>query len=139
MWARELLTSARVARLGLLDDHDHPRVLPVTLAIAEGRIWSAVDDKPKRTTGKELARIRYLRRNPRAALTADRYFDDWTKLAWVQVLGNVQIVPAADAPAVLASLIAKYDTYRDSPPRGPLLALHAERYLFWRANSEHHI
>jgi len=32
-WARELVTSARVARLGLIDDTGRPRVLPVTFAL----------------------------------------------------------------------------------------------------------
>jgi PPOX class probable F420-dependent enzyme len=132
-WAAELLASARVARLGLLDNEDRPRVLPVTFAVAQGRIWSAVDEKRKRAPDRELARIRFLRRDPRAALTTDRYCDDWTQLAWVQVLGDVHIVQAADAPAGLASLIAKYAPYRESPPAGPLLALDPERCLIWRA------
>jgi nitroimidazol reductase NimA-like FMN-containing flavoprotein (pyridoxamine 5'-phosphate oxidase superfamily) len=44
----ELLEDARVARLGLLDEEGAPRVLPVTFAVAEERIWSAIDQKPKR-------------------------------------------------------------------------------------------
>jgi PPOX class probable F420-dependent enzyme len=135
-WAPELLESARVARLGLLDYQDRPRVLPVTFALAEAKIWSAVDEKPKRVPPEELARIRFLRRNPRAALTADRYSDDWTELAWVQVLGDVQIVRATDAPAGVRSLVAKYAPYRQSPPAGLLLALTPERILCWRAAEE---
>jgi len=80
-WANDLLESARVARLGLVDLEAAPRVLPVTFALAEGRIWSAVDRKPKRAG--EPARLRFLRREPRAALTVDRYSDDWDELAWV--------------------------------------------------------
>jgi PPOX class probable F420-dependent enzyme len=135
-WAAELLASASVARLGLLDSQDNPRVLPVTFALAEGRIWSAVDDKPKQAQGEDLARVRFLRRNPRAALLADRYCDDWTQLAWVQVLGNIHITEVAQAAAGLASLIAKYEPYRETPPAGPLLALDPERCLFWRANAD---
>src|SRR5215212_1364702 len=74
-WANELLESERVGRLGLLDDEGAPRVLPVTFALAEGRIWSAIDQKPKRAG--EPARVQFLRRDPRAALTVDRYSDDW--------------------------------------------------------------
>lgn len=135
-WAAELLASARVARLGLLDSRENPRVLPVTFALAEGRIWSAVDDKPKQAQGEDLARVRFLRRNPRAALLADRYSDDWTQLAWVQVLGNIHITPVALAPTGLAGLIAKYEPYRETPPAGPLLALDPERCLFWRASGD---
>jgi PPOX class probable F420-dependent enzyme len=132
-WAAGLLKDHRVAHLGLLDDRGHPRVLPVTYALAEGRIWTAVDRKPKRAPEEELARVRFLRRDPRAALTVDRYADDWEELAWVQVLGEVEIVAAGDASAALSVLVEKYPQYAASPPPGPLLALTPRRCLFWRA------
>jgi PPOX class probable F420-dependent enzyme len=130
-WANKLLQTARVGRLGLLDLDGAPRVLPVTFAVAEGRIWSAIDRKPKRS--KEPARLRFMRRDPRAALTVDRYADDWDDLAWVQVLGAVAIVEVKDGARGLEALRAKYEPYREDPPPGPLLALRPERYLWWRA------
>ena len=130
-WANELLETERVARLGLIDDEGAPRVLPVTFAVAEWRIWSVIDQKPKRTEAP--ARLRFLRRDPRAALTVDRYSDDWTKLAWVQVLGTVRILDQAEGAAGLGGLSAKYEQYREKRPPGPLLALRPERYLWWRA------
>jgi PPOX class probable F420-dependent enzyme len=130
-WANDLLEAARVARLGLLDDTGAPRVLPVTFAVAEGRIWSAIDRKPKRS--EEPARLRFLRRDPRAALTVDRYSDDWDQLAWVQVLGRVAIVEVDQGRAGLEALSAKYEPYREQAPPGPLLALEPQRYLWWRA------
>jgi PPOX class probable F420-dependent enzyme len=132
-WAAGLLEDGRVAHLGLHDDKDHPRVLPVTYALAEGRIWTAIDRKRKRAPEEEPARVRFLRRDPRAALTVDRYADDWEALAWVQVLGEVEIVAAADASTALSALVEKYPQYADSPPPGPLLALTPGRGLFWRA------
>jgi PPOX class probable F420-dependent enzyme len=130
-WADELLRTAQVGRLGILDLEGAPRVLPVTFALAEGRIWSAVDRKPKRSG--EPARLRFLRRDPRAALTVDRYSDDWDQLAWVQVLGRIEIVEAKEGAAGLEALTEKYEPYRDEPPPGPLLALEPERFLWWRA------
>lgn len=113
------------------DENGHPRVLPVTFALAEGRVWSAIDEKPKRARGDQLARVRFLRRDPRSALTVDRYDEDWERLAWVQVLGEVEILEVGEAGAGLASLTAKYQQYRGSPPQGPLLALQPHRCLFW--------
>lgn len=131
-WGRELLDRARVGRLGLLDDRDHPRVLPVTFAVASGALWSAVDDKPKRG---EPARVRYLRRSPRAALTVDHYDDDWAELAWVQVLGTVEVLEIAveSAAAGLDALARKYPQYQGAPPRGPVFRLAPRRALWWRA------
>ena len=120
-----------MARLGLLDLEGAPRVLPVTFAVADGRIWSAIDRKPKRPG--EPARLRFLRRDPRAALTVDRYSDDWDQLAWVQVLGRVSIMEVGEGRAGLEALSAKYEVYREEAPPGPLLALQPERYLWWRA------
>src|SRR5215213_8484009 len=85
-WARDLLAEARVARLGYVDEDDHPRVLPVTFAVAAGAVVTAIDEKPKRSA--EPARLRQLRRRPEAALLVDLYDDDWTRLAWVQLLGR---------------------------------------------------
>jgi PPOX class probable F420-dependent enzyme len=130
-WATELLEMARVGRMGLLDEEGAPRVLPVTFVVAEGRIWSAIDQKPKRAG--EPARLRYLRRDPRAALTVDHYSDDWEELAWVQVLGTVRILDLAEGALGLGALSAKYEQYREKRPPGPLLALRPERYLWWRA------
>lgn len=128
-----MLASARVARLGLLDTDDRPRVLPVTFALVGGAIYSAIDHKPKRP-GSEPARLRYLRRRPEAALTVDHYDDDWTALAWVQVLGRVKILPAEHAPVALEALAEKYSQYRADPPPGPVLELAPERTLWWRAD-----
>jgi PPOX class probable F420-dependent enzyme len=127
----ELLERARVARLGLLDQTGAPRVLPVTFAVAEGRIWSAIDRKPKREG--EPARVRFLRRDPRAAMTVDRYSDDWERLEWVQVLGTIELLDVAGGGAGLESLSEKYEQYRQEPPPGPVLALDPDRWLWWRA------
>ena len=75
--------------MGLLDEADLPRVLPVTFAVFEGALWSAIDSKPKRS--KEPARLRRLRRRPQATLLVDVYHDDWARLAWVELRGPVAL------------------------------------------------
>jgi hypothetical protein len=116
----------------------------VTFALWDGALWSAIDRKPKR---REPARIRYLARRPDASLTVDRYAEDWADLAWVQVLGRVEILALkggdSETPpdersnraveGALAALSDKYPQYRDEPPPGPLLRLDPRRTLCWRA------
>ena len=58
-----------MARLGLIDDHGAPRVLPVTYAVSDGKLVTVVDHKPKRVAGERLARVRWLRARPSAAMT----------------------------------------------------------------------
>ena len=132
-WAHDLLARSRVARLGILDDEGAPRVLPVTYALAGAAIVTAVDHKPKRVAAEQLARVRWLRARPRAALTIDHYDEDWSRLAWVQAIGAVAILDAADAPGAIAALTDRYPAYRDRPPAGPVLSLAPERVLWWRA------
>jgi PPOX class probable F420-dependent enzyme len=127
-WAAELVSSARVGRLALLDERDLPRVLPVTFAVWEGAVWSAIDRKRKRAA--EPARVRRLRRRPEAALLVDRYDDDWSQLAWVELRGTVTIQPVGPA---LDALAEKYGQYRAEPPPGPLLRLEVADVVHWRA------
>jgi PPOX class probable F420-dependent enzyme len=126
-----MLESARVGHLAFSDDSDRPRVLPVTYALAEGAVWSAIDEKPKRAD--QPARVRYLRRRPEAGLCVDVYDDDWSRLAWVQLGGRVEIQTVEEGAGGLAALAEKYAPYRERRPPGPLLRLEVERAICWRA------
>jgi PPOX class probable F420-dependent enzyme len=128
-WAAALLDEVPVAHLGLLDEHGEPRVQPVTFARVGEVIVSVIDDKPKRGVP---ARVQRLRQHPRAALTIDRYDADWTKLAWVQILGDITIGDID--PEALTALQHRYPVYRERPPGGPLLSLRPVRVLTWRAS-----
>jgi PPOX class probable F420-dependent enzyme len=135
-WAARLLAEGRVGRLGFTDADGHPRVLPITYAVIDGAVWSAIDQKPKRG-GSEPARVRWLRERPQAALVVDHYSDEWDDLAWVQLLGRVDVLADDDGAGAraLAALTVKYPQYESAPPPGPLLRLEVERALCWRASS----
>jgi PPOX class probable F420-dependent enzyme len=132
-WALAVLANGRVGRLGFADADGHPRVLPITYAVVDGAIWSAIDQKPKRPG--EPARVRWLRDRPQAALTVDHYSDNWDELAWVQVLGRVEVLGNEDGAEALAALAEKYPQYRSAPPPGPFLRLSVSRALCWRAGN----
>ena len=83
---------------------------PVTFARVGETLVTAIDDKPKRGMP---ARVRRLRERPAVALTVDRYDDDWTRLAWVQVLGEAAILDMTDD--AVAALTNRYP--RTSPCR----------------------
>ena len=105
----------------------------MAFAVVEGAVVTAIDVKPKRRP--EPARVRYLRRRPRAALCVDHYDDDWTRLAWVQLLGEVEVLDTAGAQAPLDALATRYPAYRERRPRGPVLRLVPARALHWRASA----
>jgi PPOX class probable F420-dependent enzyme len=130
-WALELLENSRVGHLGLTDEVGSPRVMPVTYVVHDGALWTVVDNKPKQAT--EPVRVRWLRARPAAALTVDHYDDEWTRLAWVQILGDVVVLDVRGAPDAVTALAAKYAQYVDDPPPGPLLQLRPQRVLCWSA------
>ena len=105
----------------------------MTYALSGTRLVSAIDDKPKRVPAEELARVRWLRARPAAALTVDHYEEDWSRLAWVQALGSVRVLKAALDPEAVDALCARYQPYRERPPSGLLLVLEPARLLWWHA------
>jgi PPOX class probable F420-dependent enzyme len=128
--ARRLLVAAPVVRLATADAEGRPHIVPMTFAVAGDTIYSAVDEKPKGS--RDLKRLRNIRANPRVAVLADHYADDWAQLWWVRADGHAEIVedaPAAAAPGRL--LAAKYAQYRERRPHGPIIAVTVERWTGW--------
>ena len=113
--ARRRLAGVRVARLATVSPAGLPHVVPFTFALGsrargagsgpEDHIYSAVDAKPKSST--DLRRLRNIRANPRVAVLADHYEDDWDRLWWVRADGQAAILddPATMAPATGSSVI----------------------------------
>jgi PPOX class probable F420-dependent enzyme len=120
---------ARVARLATVDRQGRPHVVPICFAIEGETLYSAVDEKPKRT--RRLQRLRNIEANPQVEVVIDHYEDDWTKLWWVRLRGTARIV---DDPRAVDLLAAKYPQYRDRPPQGPVIAVSIEERSEWRAS-----
>jgi PPOX class probable F420-dependent enzyme len=100
----------RVARMATADAEGHPLVIPICFAFVDGRLYTAVDEKPK--SGRPLRRIRNIEVNPYVAIVFDRY-DDWNQLAWVLVRGTAALVAdGVEKAAALVALRDKYDQYR---------------------------
>lgn len=117
----------------MIDLNGLPRVLPVTYAIHEGAAWTAIDNKPKQP-GREPARVRWLCEDPHAALTVDRYEDDWSELRWVQLVGEIAVLDGPPVGEVLHALARRYPQYHADPPPGPVLRLAVARAIWWRAS-----
>ena len=140
--ARRRFAGVRVARLATVSPDGRPHVVPFTFALGsracgagsgpEDHIYSAVDAKPKSST--DLRRLRNIRANPRVAVLADHYEDDWDGLWWVGADGQPAILddPATMAPA-LALLAGRYPQYREHPPAGPVISIHVDRWTGWTA------
>jgi PPOX class probable F420-dependent enzyme len=123
-----------VARLGTVTEAGRPHIVPVTFAVDGDHVYIAVDAKPKTT--RNLRRLRNIRGNPRVALLADRYDDDWASLWWVRADGRAAI--AEDPPQMarpIALLAGRYRQYRENPPAGPVIDITVERWTGWAASA----
>jgi PPOX class probable F420-dependent enzyme len=140
--ARRRFAGVRVARLATVSPDGRPHVVPFTFALGspargagsglEDHIYSAVDAKPKSTN--DLRRLRNIRANPRVAVLADHYEDDWDGLWWARADGQAAILddPVTMAPA-LTLLAGRYPQYREHPPGGPVISIHVDRWTGWAA------
>jgi len=130
--ARALFASAPVARLATVRPDGSPHVVPVCFAFSGETIFTAVDHKPKATAA--LARLRHIAAEPRVALLADRYEDDWSRLWWVRVDGDAAVAESApERESALAALMAAYPQYAERPPQGPVIGVRPRRFRGWRA------
>jgi PPOX class probable F420-dependent enzyme len=110
------LTRMRVARLATADGSGQPHVIPIVFATDGQKLYTPVDDKPKRVAPHELKRVRNLRLNPQVAVVVDEYDEDWTRLAWVLVTGNGEVVEDGPAHSVGMRLLEeKYPQYQVMP------------------------
>ena len=129
---RERFATAHVARLATLTPDGRPHIVPVCFALRGRDVVSAIDAKPKSTTG--LQRLVNVRANPVASLLVDHYEDDWTRLWWVRADGNAQVIEEGpERSAAIAQLRARYPQYEEQPPPGPVLVVRVTRWTGWSA------
>jgi PPOX class probable F420-dependent enzyme len=131
------LEAARVARLATVDPGGRPHAVPVCFAIAGAKIFTPLDEKPKRVPDSDLRRVRNILANPSICLLVDSYSEDWSELAWLQVRAHGSILSpgAAGRDEALLALRTRYPQYRDMAlEERPMLALTPERIVSWRVN-----
>src|SRR6266849_8721802 len=122
---RHRIKTAMVARLATVGPDGRPHIVPITFASADGVLFFAVDQKPKRT--RNLQRLRNIAANPAVSVLVDHYEDDWTKLWWVRIDGIARIIE--DGPEfdeAMSKLGARYEQYRSNRPLGPVVAINVE-------------
>jgi len=130
---RRFLTQQRVGHLATADRGAVPHVMPVCFAIAEDALYITIDEKPKRSGGTTLKRLRNVAENPVVAVVVDRYDENWEKLGWVMLRGRAEILTEGrehdDAQALLRS---RYPQLRRMQiARHPVIAIRIEHTISW--------
>lgn len=121
----------RVGRFATVDAAGMPHVVPVCFTLLNGRCYIAIDEKPKRTA--RLQRLKNIEGNSQVALVLDEYSEDWSRLAWVMIRGQAEILEhSTDHPVALTALRAKYPQYRAMTLEDrPVIRITPERVNAW--------
>ena len=133
------ISSARIGRLATADAGGQPMVVPICYAFDGTALYSAVDAKPKSAPPEGLKRIRNLRENPRVSIVIDEYQEDWTKLRYVIIQGQADLL--TDGPQFAHGvdlLVAKYSQYRAlglARERGLMIRVTPNRVSAWQYSS----
>ena len=124
----------RVARLATADEQGSPHLIPVCYAFDGTRFYIVLDEKPKRVPGTQLRRVRNIEARHEASLLVDQYDDDWSRLGYVLVHGQAELINAdneAHAHA-LKLLRARYIQYRAMMlETQPVITITPDRVVSW--------
>ena len=136
-WEEELVHRNRVARLGTVDEKNNPHVVVIVYAFDGRKLFTPIDEKPKKDKPAKLKRIRNIDKNRAVTVLVDEYYEDWTKLAWVQIRGRADIVESGSLYDTGLSLLRdKYSQYADMKlDDKPLIVVHPVKIVSWRADA----
>ena len=129
---RRFLAARRVGHLATAGRDAAPHVVPVCFAVEGQTLYVTIDAKPKRA-GRTLRRIANILDNPAVCFIADHYDEDWTRLAWVMLRGNAEILEGgAEHDAAQALLRARYKQLAAMDiAELPVIALRIARATDW--------
>jgi coenzyme F420-0:L-glutamate ligase/coenzyme F420-1:gamma-L-glutamate ligase len=133
--ALRLLRSARVAHLATADAEGQPHVIPICFAYDGREFFSPIDEKPKRASARSLKRVRNILENPQVALIVDRYDENWTKLAYILVLGTARVLSRGENHRKAVRLLRrKYSQYVSMAiHERPMIVIKPRRIITWGA------
>jgi PPOX class probable F420-dependent enzyme len=100
-------------------------------------LYSAVDEKPKRT--KRLRRLDNIRARPAVTILVDHYEEDWSRLWWVRLRGEGQVLETGpQREHALARLAEKYEQYQRELPTGAVIVMRVHEWRYWSATAVPH-
>lgn len=136
-WEQNFIRDRRVGHLATIDSNGQPHAVPIVYAFDGQRLFTPIDEKPKKVGAYRLQRVRNIQVDSRVAVIIDRYSEDWNQLVWVQIKGEAQIITTGrryDSGVQL--LTSKYLQYRAMPLAGrPLIVVFPKKVTSWRGQT----
>lgn len=124
----------RVARLATADKDGNPTLVPVCYAFDGTYFYTPLDEKPKRVEQTQLLRVHNIQTRPQVSLLIDQYEDDWSRLGYVLVHIQAQIIAPdhEQHPHALLLLRERYVQYHSMQlERFPVIMLTPQRVISW--------
>ena len=110
----QVMHKHRIGHLATVDSHGVPHIVPVCFVYDGTAIYSAIDHKPKRTSGYSMKRLQNILQHPQVAFLVDHYEEDWLQLYYVLLRGTATILEeGAERQQALTLLEAKYPQYQE--------------------------
>lgn len=132
--ARRFLQRQRVAHLATATSRGAPHVVPICFEVVDDTVYIVLDEKPKRGDPRQLRRVKNIVDNPRVAITADVYEEDWARLGFVLLHARGRLVESVDAEhaSAVRALRSKYAQYvAMALEKRPIIAADIERVTVW--------
>jgi PPOX class probable F420-dependent enzyme len=95
---------------------------------------TVVDHKRKRTAN--LQRLDNIRAHPSVTLLVDEYDDDWSRLWWVRIRGDAEVIDEP-SPQLVEPLIRKYQQYQTVVPTGAAVVIRVTGVRQWTARGDY--
>lgn len=136
-WERRFIQDRRIAHLATVDSDGQPHAVPIVYGFDGQRLFTPIDEKPKKVGAYQLQRVRNIQVNHRVAVIIDEYSEDWDQLAWVQIRGKAEILTARQLyDSGVQLLSSKYPQYQEMPLKGrPLIVIAPQKVTSWRAQT----
>ena len=134
---RQRLATARVACLATIGTGVSglaPQLVPICFAVEGDVIYSAVDEKPKRS--RQLRRLSNISANPLVCVLAQNYSELWDQLWWVRADGAARTLPSPvdeEHAQAVRLLRGKYPQYSAHRLDGPVVAIDVIRWAGWKS------
>ena len=111
-----------------LDPDGRGHSVPIGFVLIGDEIMSPIDHKPK--SGRKLRRLSNIERDDRVTLLVDHWDEDWTRLSWVMVRAQAEVVAEA-APEVATTLNTRYPQYAPDELPDAWIRMRPTRLTWW--------
>jgi len=132
------LRAARTGHLATADAKGQPHVVPVCYVFDGESIYSVLDAKPKTVSLRRLRRVRNILANPQVSLVVDHYEEDWSRLQYLMVSGDAELLESGEEWAsAIAMLREKYPQYQAMDlDQSPVIKIVPARFVPWSSGPE---